>query len=96
VAPEVVSGTLFVYDFEAYALVDPGSTHSFISRDFASHLHAQLEPLGYELNVGTPLGEVIVVNSIYRDCDVRVEDTKMLADLILMTFNDFDVILGMD
>ncbi|MBN8152388.1 hypothetical protein J0J37_22730, partial [Vibrio vulnificus] len=44
VAPEVVTRTLFVYDFKAYALIDHGSIHSFILRDFASHFHAQLEP----------------------------------------------------
>ena len=96
VAPEVVSGKLLVSDHEAYALIDPGSTHSFISRCFASHLHTHLEPLGFELSVTTPLGDMIMVNSIYRDCVIQVKTARLYADLILMPFRDFDIILGMD
>ena len=31
IVPEVVSGKILVYELEAYVLIDPGSTHSFIS-----------------------------------------------------------------
>ena len=96
VATEVVSGRLLVSNHEAYALIDLGSTHSFISRCFASHLYTHLEPLGFELSVTTPLGDMIMVNSIYRDCAIQVEIARLHADLILMSFRNFDIILGMD
>ena len=37
-----------------------------------------------------------MVNSIYRDCVIQVEIVRLHADLILMPFRDFDIILGMD
>ena len=92
----MVSGKILVYELEAYVLIDPRSTHSFISQSFASHLHACFEPLGYELGVTTPLGELIIVNSVYWNCEIQIEAVKLQADLILLPFQNFDVILGMD
>ena len=34
VAPEVMTGTIQVFDSYAYVLIDPGATHSFISTKF--------------------------------------------------------------
>ena len=59
-------------------------------------MHTHLEHLGFELNVATPLRDMIIVNSIYRDCVIQVETARLHADLILMPFRNFDIILGMD
>ena len=37
-APEVIRGKISLFDFEVYALIDPGATHSFIASDTASRL----------------------------------------------------------
>ena len=95
-APDVVSGKIYVHGHEACALIDPGSTHSFISWDMASHLHKTHEHLGYNLNVSTPLGGDISVDRVYKDCLVWVDKAELYADLILLPLRDFDVILGMD
>ena len=53
-----------------------------------------------DLCVCTPSGEVILVNSIYKDCVLSIEDREMkadlLADLLVLKMKDFDLILGMD
>ena len=33
-SPDVITGMISIYDHDAYALVDPGATHSFISVPF--------------------------------------------------------------
>ncbi|KAJ8762075.1 hypothetical protein K2173_006739 [Erythroxylum novogranatense] len=38
-SPDVVAGMLLISGFEAYALLDPGSTHSFIVPHVACRLH---------------------------------------------------------
>ena len=96
VAPEVVMGKLLVSHVEACVLIDPGATHSFITLTFASRIHKYIKPLGYDLHVSTPLGELLEVNSVCRDCMVQIDGVKLCADLLLMTFYDFDIILGMD
>ena len=35
---DVISGTILLYDIAAYVLIDPGSTHSYISSEFASKI----------------------------------------------------------
>ena len=32
-APEVIVGILFLYDIDMHALIDPGSTHSYVCID---------------------------------------------------------------
>ena len=38
-APNVIMGKISLFDIEVYALIDPGSTHSFIAPNIASCLH---------------------------------------------------------
>ena len=77
-------------------MFDTGASHSFISILFASMLGLEPEPLDSTLSVGVPLG---------RDCElsyccslVRIEIDRrwFLANLIVMSIERFDVILGMD
>ncbi|KAL0401651.1 UNVERIFIED_CONTAM: Transposon Ty3-G Gag-Pol polyprotein [Sesamum latifolium] len=67
-----------------------------IPYDFASRVHASIEPLGYDLYVSMPAGGVILVNRVVRSCPVVVEGVTLYADLIVINLKEFDVILGMD
>ncbi|KAL0458791.1 UNVERIFIED_CONTAM: Retrovirus-related Pol polyprotein from transposon [Sesamum latifolium] len=80
----------------AHVLIDPGSTCSFMSHDFASRVHASIEPLGHDLYVSMPAGGVILVNRVVRSCPVVVEGDTLYADLVVINLREFDVILGMD
>ncbi|KAJ8750048.1 hypothetical protein K2173_013963 [Erythroxylum novogranatense] len=42
-SPDVVAGILLISDIEAFALLDPGSTHSFIAPHMACRLHGDRE-----------------------------------------------------
>ena len=94
--PEVVTGMLTIFCWEAHILIDPGSTHSFISRTFATHADRELRPLDYGLVVATPLGDSLLAESVYRDCIIRVGSCDMKVDLIPLDIFYFDAILGMD
>ncbi|KAL0448766.1 UNVERIFIED_CONTAM: Transposon Ty3-I Gag-Pol polyprotein, partial [Sesamum latifolium] len=80
----------------AHVLIDPGSTCSFMSHDFASHVHASIEPLGHDLYVSMPAGGVILVNRVVRSCPVVVESDTLYADMVVINLREFDIILGMD
>ncbi|KAL0355831.1 UNVERIFIED_CONTAM: hypothetical protein Sradi_4030000 [Sesamum radiatum] len=95
-APEVITGSISICSSSAYVLTDPGSTCSFISHDFASRLHASIEPLGHDLCVSMPAGGVILVNTVVRSCPIVVEGVTLYADLIVINLREFDVSLGMD
>ncbi|KAL0378599.1 UNVERIFIED_CONTAM: hypothetical protein Sradi_3165400 [Sesamum radiatum] len=93
---DVISGMTLIFDVEAYVLIDPGSTHSYISSELASKIPGENSPLGYNLMVYLPVGGSVVVNSVRKGSLVRIGDVNLPVDLIVMDLKEFDVILGMD
>ena len=92
----VVTGIIPVSTTYAYALFDPGATHSFISSNFAKKHNFKFKPMESELFVDTPVGGVVVTDSVCKSCIVKIVDTELLADLTLLEMRDFDIIFGMD
>ena len=82
---------------DIYVLFDSGATHSFTSTNFIKR-NSKLSPVSLEtiLFVSTSSGEVILVNSICKDCILNVEDREMKTDLLVLEMRDFDLIFGMD
>lgn len=89
-------GVLSIFDRNARILIDPGSTHCFMSFPFALYANQKSEPLGSCLIVNTPVGDSLLVNNIYRDCGIKVKENELKANLIPLDLHDFDVILGMN
>lgn len=93
----VVSIGIITYNsHEAYALIDPGSTYSYVSPSFAICLERSVETLVVPYMVITPVGETLSIDKVYRDCVISVQGKDTIVALLeLLTF-DFDVITGMD
>jgi hypothetical protein len=81
---------------QVYALLDPGATHSFVSTKFIHKLNMSKCILQKGLTVSTPLGERVDINEKYRGCNVQIGGQNLQVDLISLTIQDFDVILGID
>ena len=92
----VVADILSICSFDAHALIDPGSTHSYVSIYFASQFGGPPEPLDQPFWVGTPMGESLLVTFVHRSCLVTINGKDFMVDLIVLDLMDFDVILGMD
>ena len=95
-APNVITGKIYLHDMEVYVLIDPGSTHSFISSATVSHLHQSLGVLGKDLVVSTPVGEQVKVQTVFRNYIIRINMIELPANLIVFPLIELDVILGMD
>ena len=95
-APGVVIGTISLCDHAAYALFDPGATHSFISEQFVKLVG--IEPILLEnmLCVMTPLHDEVLVSLGCLDCKIVIVNTEERIDLAVLAMYDFDVIIGMD
>ena len=52
--PDVVKGTLSIFGDDARVLIDPGATHSFISREYVARVGMTPIPLGCGLEIATP------------------------------------------
>ena len=52
--PDVVTGTLSIFGDDARVLIDPGATHSFISREYVARVGMTPVPLECGLEIATP------------------------------------------
>ena len=91
-----MTSILTIFYREAYILINPGSTHSFISRTFAMHADREMRPLYCTLVVVTLVGNSLLAKNVFRDCAVKAGNKDMVVDLILLDIHDFDDILDMD
>ncbi|XP_040967811.1 uncharacterized protein [Gossypium hirsutum] len=62
----------------------------------ASEKNLFVEPTDYDVQVTNPLGQSVVVNLICHNCPLKVKGCDFPADLMLLPFREFDIILDMD
>ena len=46
--------------------------------------------------ITTPVGKRVVCENYYPKCSVQIGELQMLANMIVLAMQDFNVILGMD
>ncbi|XP_050240799.1 uncharacterized protein LOC126689609 [Quercus robur] len=92
----VVTSIIPVSTTYAYALFDPGATHSFISNNFAKKHNFKFEHMESKLCVDTPVGGVVVTDSVYKSCVFKIAERELLPNLTLLEMWDFNIIFGMD
>ena len=66
-------GFLPICDVDAYVLIDPGSTHSYISFLFVQHIDKMVDWLDSLLVVAMPAGGSFIADRVYRDYEITVE-----------------------
>ena len=89
-SPDVVIGTLRVFDLHVYALLDPGATLSCITSYIAVQFNISLETQLEHFSVSTPVGDLVIARQVFKNSPVTVSQKVSSVDLI-----EFDVILGM-
>ena len=95
--PDVVTSTLSnFFGDDACVFIDPGATHSFISREYVARVGMTPVPLGCGLEIVTPTGESLWPSQMLKGSLFSIEGQVMEADLILIDLKGLDVILGMD
>ena len=95
-AQDVIVGNFTFFDNIKHALIDPGPTHSYICIDIPNLGNLPRSETEYDILVTKPLEHRVIVNRVYRDCPIQIQEYKFLRDLIELAFREFDVILGMD
>ena len=92
----MVSGIIFICTQNAYVLIDSGSMHSFVSLAFSKKLTRPLEPMNCLLFMSIPFGGSMICAYICPACDIMIGDMTLYVDLLPLSINHFDCILGMD
>ncbi|XP_016752264.1 uncharacterized protein [Gossypium hirsutum] len=94
-APDIITGTFLIYDVPYTALIDLGSTHSYIACSVSENLGLSIESTMSEVTVLSPLG-LSRVNKLFRDFLLEAQGMEFLADLLELLFGEFNKILGID
>ena len=71
-APEVIDGIVSLYGIEMHALIDPGSTHSYVCIEQVLNKVTAVEQLSYDMHVTNPLEHSFNVNRVYRNCPIVI------------------------
>ncbi|KAK9029043.1 hypothetical protein V6N11_026169 [Hibiscus sabdariffa] len=79
-----------------FALLDNGSTHSYISSTASRDLQIPVEPTDKALTVMSPVGQSVTVDRVYRRCPLMVQKETFPTDLMELPLEKFDLILGMN
>ena len=91
-----MKGTFMVNNSYARILFDSGATHSFIARDFMIEVGLVTKRVLVPLEISTPIGRSIVLDTYCRGVRVSLDGLSFVADLVVMSMSDYDVIIGMD
>ncbi|XP_070023124.1 uncharacterized protein [Nicotiana sylvestris] len=95
-SPNVVTGILTVQSYDIYALIDPGSTLSYVTPFVATEFGIVPDQLHEPFLVSTLVGESIIAARVYRSFVITVRSRDTMADLVEFGMVNFDVIMGMD
>ena len=95
-APDVITGMFFIHELPYTALIDIGSMHSYVACNMTEPLGDMFEITANEMTVISPLGQPMGVNKLFREVPLVVQGVTFLADLMELSFSEFDLILGMD
>ena len=93
---DVITGIISVYDHDAYALVDPGASHSFISVSFTERRQIESQPIDGRMVVSVPNGATMISERIVSGSRLVIQNKDFPAYLIMLGIHDFDIVLGMD
>ena len=95
-APDVIVSHFHIFETIIHALMDPGSTHSYVCTSIPRLGDLSKSETEYDILVKNPLGHSVIMNRVYRDCPIRIREYEFSRDLIELSFREFIVILGMD
>ena len=72
-APDVIVGNFYIFEIIVHALIDLGSTHSYICTTILSLGSLPKSKTENEILVTKPLGHSVIVNRVYRDCCIKIQ-----------------------
>ncbi|KAA3462062.1 DNA/RNA polymerases superfamily protein [Gossypium australe] len=95
-SPDVITDKFSLYDTDVVALVDPGSTHSYICVNLVSSKNLLFDSIEFVIKVSNPLGKYVLVDKVCKNYPLMTRGYCFIVDLMLLPFDEFDVILSMD
>ena len=95
-APDVITGTFFIYGVPYTTLIDVGSTHSYVAYNISGALGVHFEETVCGVSVISPLGHSVKVEKLFKEVPLEIQGGVFCGDLMELPLEEFDLILGMD
>ncbi|KAA3487111.1 DNA/RNA polymerases superfamily protein [Gossypium australe] len=95
-SPDVITGIFTLFDTSVNALIYPDSTHSYVCKTLVSSKTLPVEPTEFVIRVLNHLGRCVLADKVCKNCPLMIRDSCFPTYLILLPFDEFDIILGMD
>jgi len=92
----LVMGSCMIVGTSCCVLYDSGVTHSFVSNTCMERLDVSVRDLQCELALSTPASGLFSTSSLCARCQVEVEGRRYRVNLICLSLQELEVILGMD
>jgi hypothetical protein len=89
----VMSGTFSIHHKPVVTLFDSGATHSFISNNYGNWIKLDPCPTKGSYMISTPGGS-ITSNRMIRSVPIQLGSKEIKTDLVLISLEGIDVILG--
>ena len=71
-ASDVIVCSFYIFETIVHALIDPGSTYSYICTTITSLSSLPKSKTEYDILVTNALGDSVIVNRVYRDCPIKI------------------------
>ncbi|KAA3480837.1 DNA/RNA polymerases superfamily protein [Gossypium australe] len=91
-SPDVITSTVSLYDTNVIALIDPGSTHSYICTNVVSSKSLPVKSTEFVIKVSSPLGKCVLVDKVCKNCPLMTQGYCFPTNLMLLPFDEFDTI----
>ncbi|KAA3481547.1 DNA/RNA polymerases superfamily protein [Gossypium australe] len=95
-ALDVITGWFLIFGVPFTALIDIGSTHLYVASTVSGTLGIKSEIVSSETTEISPFGQSVVVDKLFRSVPLEVQGVVFPADLMELSFGEFNLILGMD
>ncbi|GJS21087.1 putative reverse transcriptase domain-containing protein [Tanacetum coccineum] len=96
VVHDIVTSTILVNSIRVRVLYDSGACVSFVSHEFSRNLSSPPNKLSFPLEVEIADSKVVVVNNVYNDMEIEIDDSIFKINLIPIVLGVFDIVIGMD
>ncbi|XP_073120659.1 uncharacterized protein [Henckelia pumila] len=92
----VITGTFLLCGIPAFVLIDTDASNSLISARFVKQHNLSYINLEVVLYVSTPTGHSVLAKPLVVGCPLEFKENVLMANLKVLTMEDFDCTLGID
>ena len=78
----MIGCSFHIFETIVHALIDPGSTHSYVCTSILSLGSLPKSETRYDILVINPLGHSVIMNRVYKDCPIRIREYEFSRDLM--------------